>query len=910
MSLLSGSTIGDHCEEKMHLLLLISLLFWRPGCSVVWGPNVTSGPEGSSLTVQCHYDLGWEPHYKWWCRGAVWATCKILVKTTGSEQEVKEGHVSIRDNHKKRIFTVTMERLTEDDADFYWCGIERFGTNHTVKVKVSIDPALTSVPMRIKRISRGGDLRAIILNCQPPLTIGGEKTDPNSANIHLEEINREGEQRTVFGSCQPPLEDNGKFADPNSASMYLTVISQKGKPRAVIVSCKPPLEASWKIFAPTCAPTDFTLIYQESMPHTLTVNCQHPKDVNKNITALTSAPTDFTVFTHTPEVRSHSVVVTSQPPLETNGRTTASTYAPMDVTVITAEGKQHAVTVRRNPAQKDNGKINKNNSMKIQTSGDIWRNGSRARAWKQLNNIWNHGTKKDIAQRATQLLQELIVATWNEIFASPGKHENPELGIAYETNRCNETSKGIILEAGNNTMDIDCTHAFKETRGQRDFALIAYRTLGDIVNGSFFSGRKGLQDVKLNSLVVSATNDSEKKIHLSKPVFLTLKHTQPVGARTKRLCASWKRWKEGGSWSTEGCSSTGSSDSHTTCRCFHLPSFAVLMALTPKADFALSVITYVGLSLSLLCLLLAACTFLLCRSIQNTSTSLHLQLSLCLFLAHLLFLVGMDKTEPKALCSVIAGALHYLYLASFTWMFLEGLHLFFTIRNLKVANYTSAGRFKKRFMYPFGYGIPAVIVAVSAGVGHKNYGTNTHCWLKLDTGFIWSFMGPAAVIILINLVFYFIILWILKSKLSSLNKEVSTIQNTRVMTFKAIAQLFILGCSWGLGFFIVEVVGKTAELVIAYIFTIINVLQGVFIFVVHCLLNRQVRMEYKKWFSGMWKRSEMESTELSPSTTYTKVDRPRKSSEFVQRRNAKEITFTQPELPTDLATVSWQKTEK
>lgn len=29
------------------------------------------------------------------------------------------------------------------------------------------------------------------------------------------------------------------------------------------------------------------------------------------------------------------------------------------------------------------------------------------------------------------------------------------------------------------------------------------------------------------------------------------------------------------------------------------------------------------------------------------------------------------------------------------------------------------------------------------------------------------------------------------------------------MTFKAIAQLFILGCSWGLGFFMVEEVGNT-----------------------------------------------------------------------------------------------------
>ena len=63
----------------------------------------------------------------------------------------------------------------------------------------------------------------------------------------------------------------------------------------------------------------------------------------------------------------------------------------------------------------------------------------------------------------------------------------------------------------------------------------------------------------------------------------------------------------------------------------------------------LTVITYLGLSLSLLCLLLAALTFLLCRSIQNTSTSLHLQLSICLFLAHLLFRIAIDRTEIKVL---------------------------------------------------------------------------------------------------------------------------------------------------------------------------------------------------------------------------------------------------------------------
>ncbi|XP_033615732.1 adhesion G protein-coupled receptor E4 isoform X2 [Fukomys damarensis] len=278
-----------------------------------------------------------------------------------------------------------------------------------------------------------------------------------------------------------------------------------------------------------------------------------------------------------------------------------------------------------------------------------------------------------------------------------------------------------------------------------------------------------------------------------------------------------------------------------------------------------------------------AMTFLLCRPIQNTGTTLHLHLALCLFLAHFLFLTGIRRTEPKALCAIIAGMLHYLYLAAFTWMLLEGLHLFLTVRNLQVANYTSASRFKKRFMYPLGYGTPAVIVSVCAVVGHKNYGTSTHCWLTTDKGFIWSFMGPVAVIITINLGFYFRILWILRSKLSSLNKEVSTIQDTRLMTFKAIAQLFVLGCSWGLAFFMVEGVGKTVGSAIAYAFTTINVLQGVLLFVVYCLLNRQVRMEYKKWFGRMRKGGGTYSPEMSHSTTHTKMSAAAKPLENVAR---------------------------
>nr|XP_058137046.1 adhesion G protein-coupled receptor E4-like [Dasypus novemcinctus] len=416
-------------------------------------------------------------------------------------------------------------------------------------------------------------------------------------------------------------------------------------------------------------------------------------------------------------------------------------------------------------------------------------------------------------------------------------------------------------------MDIHFTTITEESMGGV-VAFISYASIGSIIDETFVSEENLITEGKLrnfylNSKVVSGTMASMKNGPLSKSINFTFHHKQVKKEDEKAICVYW----HGSSWSNEGCEVISSDENQTLCSCNHLSSFAILMAsIQLQEDFVLTVVTYVGLSLSLLCLLLAALTFLLCRLIQNTSTSLHLQLSLCLFLAHLLFLIGIDRTKPKVLCSIIAGALHYLYLASFTWMLLEGLQLFLTVRNLKVANYISAGKFKKRFMYPFGYGIPAVIVAVSAGVGYKNYGTHTHCWLNFHNGFIWSFMGPVFGIVLINLSLYLITLWILRDQLSSLNNEVSRMQNTRMLTFKAIAQLFILGCSWALGFFLVEAVTEPIRSAIAYSFTIINVLQGIYIFAIHCLLNQKLRFRVR-----YARKNSLKQSPLTPPASFSLV---------------------------------------
>ncbi|XP_043442785.1 adhesion G protein-coupled receptor E2-like [Prionailurus bengalensis] len=371
----------------------------------------------------------------------------------------------------------------------------------------------------------------------------------------------------------------------------------------------------------------------------------------------------------------------------------------------------------------------------------------------------------------------------------------------------------------------------------------------------------------LLSDVVSAFVSNKDTQNLGSPVtFIFSHHAVTPGPTQKVFCVFWEHSQDGGGhWSTMGCRMAATGDASTTCQCSHLSSFAVLMAHShvQEEDPMLAVITYVGLGLSLLCLLLAALTFLLCKAIQNTSTSLHLQLSICLFLAHLLFLTAIDQTKIKLLCTIIAGVLHYLYLASFTWMLLEGLHLFLTAHNLTVVNYSSVSRFMKRLMFPVGYGVPALIVAISAASRPSLYGTPTRCWLHTDKGFVWTFLGPVCTIFSINLAFFLMTFWIVRNKLSSLNRDVSTLQNTRMLTFKATAQLLILGCTWCLG---VLQVGAAAR-IMAYLFTIINSLQGAFIFLVYCLLSQQVREQYGKWFRGVRKaKAEPENYTLSSGT--------------------------------------------
>lgn len=83
-----------------------------------------------------------------------------------------------------------------------------------------------------------------------------------------------------------------------------------------------------------------------------------------------------------------------------------------------------------------------------------------------------------------------------------------------------------------------------------------------------------------------------------------------------------------------------------------------------------------------------------------------------------LFLSVTIKPSQIA-CAVFAALLHFFFLAAFTWMFLEGVQLYIMLVEVFESEHS-----RRRYFYLVGYGVPALIVAVSAAVDYRSYGTD------------------------------------------------------------------------------------------------------------------------------------------------------------------------------------------
>ncbi|KAG7491247.1 hypothetical protein MATL_G00001050 [Megalops atlanticus] len=260
--------------------------------------------------------------------------------------------------------------------------------------------------------------------------------------------------------------------------------------------------------------------------------------------------------------------------------------------------------------------------------------------------------------------------------------------------------------------------------GSGAVVFIAYANMEDLLKAGLFHTKNDTFKTMVSN-VVSASLPNTKIPTLPKPVKFTLRHLK-VDPEGQLTCVYWNQSR----WIVDGCELTETNATYTVCTCNHLSTFTLIMQTDGplEDDIILKWISMIAVSVGLLFLALAILTFILFRCNPKVSNTARLNLSICLFLAHLLFLLVQSFLshiqKHKLVCAVISGVLHFLFLSCFVWMFLEGLQLFLLVRNLREVKVIQREGIRWGFLLLIGYGAPCLVVGVSAGVVPEGYGSD------------------------------------------------------------------------------------------------------------------------------------------------------------------------------------------
>ncbi|XP_060135357.1 cadherin EGF LAG seven-pass G-type receptor 1 isoform X1 [Zootoca vivipara] len=378
--------------------------------------------------------------------------------------------------------------------------------------------------------------------------------------------------------------------------------------------------------------------------------------------------------------------------------------------------------------------------------------------------------------------------------------------------------------------------------------VIVYRTLGQFLPESYDPDRRSLRlpnrpiiNTPITSAIIYRDGDSLPNL-LDIPIMIdhALLETEE---RTKPVCVFWNHSTaigETGGWSSKGCELFSRSQSRIVCQCNHMTSFAVLMDISKRENgeaLPLKIITYTTVSISLVALLLTFVLLVLIRTLRSNLHSIHKNLVAALFFSELVFLIGINQTENPFVCTVIAILLHYFYMSTFAWMFVEQLHIYRMLTEVRNINFGHM-----RFYYVMGWGIPAIITGLAVGLDPQGYGNPDFCWLSVHDTLIWSFAGPIVIVVVIN-----VVIFILAVKASCRRRQRS-LEKTGVVSVlrTAFLLLLLISATWLLGLMAVN----SDVMTFHYLFAIFSCLQGLFIFFFHCIFNKEVRKHLKNTFTG------------------------------------------------------------
>ncbi|TDH12189.1 hypothetical protein EPR50_G00069990 [Perca flavescens] len=396
--------------------------------------------------------------------------------------------------------------------------------------------------------------------------------------------------------------------------------------------------------------------------------------------------------------------------------------------------------------------------------------------------------------------------------------------------------------------------------------IVLYRNLGSILNLQRNS-------TVLNSKVLSVTI-KPTPASLSAPVVVEFSHL--YNSTTNQTCISWDESDSSsllGSWSARGCKAVLVDSFRTKCVCDRLSTFAILARLNPEMNMDKtqlpSVTLIVGCGVSSLTLLLLIIIYVsVWRYIRSERSVILINFCLSIISSNALILIGQTQTRNKVFCTLIAAFLHFFFLSSFCWVLTEAWQSYMAVTG-RLRNRI----IRKRFLC-LGWGLPALVVAISVGFTKaKGYGTPSYCWLSLEGGLLYAFVGPAAAVVLVNMVIGILVFNKLVSKdgitdmklkeragqmtvplynmtlkcakcgvISSADVSTTATSNAMASLWSSCVVLPLLALTWMSA--VLAITDRRSAL-FQILFAVFDSLEGFVIVMVHCILRREVQEAVK-----------------------------------------------------------------
>ncbi|KAM4570695.1 cadherin EGF LAG seven-pass G-type receptor 3 isoform 2-T2 [Fundulus diaphanus] len=375
--------------------------------------------------------------------------------------------------------------------------------------------------------------------------------------------------------------------------------------------------------------------------------------------------------------------------------------------------------------------------------------------------------------------------------------------------------------------------------------LLIYRSLGAALPPKYHADRRGVRLPRhpvMNSPVVTISvynNQTFVGGHLDQPILLEFKLLETAN-RSKPLCVQWNHSSPheiGGCWTVRDCIVVYRNTSHVRCQCQRLGTFGVLMDSSHREQLegdleTLALVTYSSLCVSMLALLLTVLVLSCLRGLKSNTRSIHSNTAAAMFLSELVYLLGVNQTEQQFLCTVVAILLHYFFMSTFAWMFVEGLHIYRMQTEQRNINYGAM-----RFYYAIGWGVPAIITGLAVGLDPEGYGNPDFCWISMYDKLIWSFAGPVAIVLLMNGGIFTIV-----AKMSCNPSQKETKKLPVIATIRnAFLLLLVATSTWLCGLMAVN----NSILAFYYIFDVLCLLQGMSVMLVFTVFNSEVQEAWR-----------------------------------------------------------------